>query len=81
MNILSTVYVTHTKIHQSYNAFQHTHNPVDEEGTQKLIKASTNTTQYNVSSDSKDCSQLLIHSRNRKEGNVVAIYALGLRLA
>ena len=87
LNILSTVYVTQTKILQSNNAFQHTHNPVDEEGTQKLIKlikvhnAHTKTTQYNVSSDSKDCSQLLIHSRNRKEGNVVAIYVIGLRLA
>ena len=39
LNILSTVYyVTQTKIHQSNNAFQHTHNPADEEGTQKLIK-------------------------------------------
>ena len=38
LNILSTVYVTQTKIHQSNNALQHTHNPADEEGTQKLIK-------------------------------------------
>ena len=38
LNILSTVYVTQTKSHQSNNAFQHTHNPADEEGTQKLIK-------------------------------------------
>ena len=29
---------TQNKLHQSNNAFQHTHNPVDEEGTQKLIK-------------------------------------------
>ena len=70
-------------ISQNYNAFQHTHNPVDEDGTQRLIKvhnAYTKTTPYNVSSDSKDCPQLLIHSINRKEGNVVAIYTLGLRL-
>ena len=45
LNILSTVYVTQTKIHQSNNAFQHTHNPVDEEGTQKLIKVHNAQTQ------------------------------------
>ena len=38
LNILSTVYLTQTKIHQSNNAFQHTHNSIDEESTQKLIK-------------------------------------------
>ena len=32
------MYVKQNKLHQSNNAFQHTHNPVDEEGTQKLIK-------------------------------------------
>ena len=32
------MYVTQNKLHQSNNAFQHTHNPVDEEGTKKLIK-------------------------------------------
>ena len=32
------MYVTQSKLHQSNNAFQRTHNPVDEEGTQKLIK-------------------------------------------
>ena len=37
LNILSTVYVTQTKIHQSNNAFQHTHNPVDEEGTLSIV--------------------------------------------
>ena len=31
--ILSTMYVKQNKLHQSNNAFQHTHNPVDEEGT------------------------------------------------
>ena len=30
---------TQNKLHQSNNAFQHTHNPVDEEGTQKLNKS------------------------------------------
>ena len=38
LNILSTMYVTQNKLHQSNNAFRHTHNPVDEEGIQKLIK-------------------------------------------
>ena len=38
LNILSTMYVTQNKLHQSNNAFQHTHNHVDEEDTQKLIK-------------------------------------------
>ena len=36
--ILSTMYVTQNKLHQSNKAFKHTHNPVDEEGTQMLIK-------------------------------------------
>ena len=38
LNILSTIIVTQNKLHQSNNALQHTHNPVDEEGTQNLIK-------------------------------------------
>ena len=36
--IVSYFTTTQNKLHQSNNAFQHTHNPVDEEGTQKLIK-------------------------------------------
>ena len=47
------MYVKQNKLHQSNNAFQHTHNPIDEEGTQKFIKVikvhmHTRTTQYNV---------------------------------
>ena len=58
LNILSNNnynYVTQIKLHQSNNALQHTHNPVDEEDTKKLIKvikvhnAHTRITQYNIS--------------------------------
>ena len=37
------MYVTQNKLHQTNNAFQHTHNLVDEEGTQKLIKIHNST--------------------------------------
>ena len=33
------MYVTQNKLHQSNNAFQHTRNPVDEEGTKKVNKS------------------------------------------
>ena len=39
------MYVTQNKLHLSNNTFQHTHNPVDEEDTQKLIKVYTQCTQ------------------------------------
>ena len=43
------MYVKQNKLHQSNNAFQHTLNPVDEEGTQRLIKV------IKVHNAQKDC--------------------------